>query len=513
MFTVEVSALTRVPLETAIAYVADFRNAPEWQRGLTGIQTDGPFPVGRTVVEIRRFLGRRIKAPGELVAWDPGLGFTVRGHSGPLTVESRYGFAPEADGTRVTLHLTMGGRGIVRMAEPLLRHSLTRELQGAFQRLGSILDSHHAAPRTRHAPSPVQGRTATRRREHPWPLSTGPAIWRAVIGAAAGLAAARLAARATHSPDDLTGKTALVTGASRGLGLLIARELAAQGCRLAICARTAADLDRAAGDLRERGATVVTMACDVSDRAQAEEFVRQACEQLGPADILVNNAGIIRVGPLLTMTPADFEESLDTMFWGTVYTTLAALRYMRGRDGGNIVNVASIGGKVSVPHLLPYSCAKFATVGFSEGLRTEVADDGIRVTTVLPGLLRTGSHIRASYQGNPAGEFAWFAIGSSVPVMSMDAERAARRIVAAMRHGRAELFLPAPAIAATWLHGLFPGIMGTAFRYVNRLLPHGVDEAAVSGLTVQERTESPLLRRATRLNDEASRRFNQLGDN
>jgi Polyketide cyclase / dehydrase and lipid transport len=140
VFTVEVSAFAQVPLAVAVAYVADFRNAPDWQRGLTGVQTDGPFPASRTVIEERRFFGRRITAPGELVAWDPAAGFTVRGHSGPLTVESSYGFASEADGTRISLHLTMAGRGIARVAEPLLRRGLTRELQVAFQRLSRILD-------------------------------------------------------------------------------------------------------------------------------------------------------------------------------------------------------------------------------------------------------------------------------------------------------------------------------------------------------------------------------------
>jgi Polyketide cyclase / dehydrase and lipid transport len=140
VFTVEVSAFAQVPLDAAVAYVADFRNAPDWQRGLTGVQTDGPFPVSRRVIEERRFFGRRITAPGELVAWDPAAGFTVRGHSGPLTVESHYGFASEADGTRITLRLTMAGRGVFRAAEPLLRRGLTRELQVAFRRLGRILD-------------------------------------------------------------------------------------------------------------------------------------------------------------------------------------------------------------------------------------------------------------------------------------------------------------------------------------------------------------------------------------
>jgi hypothetical protein len=96
-------------------------------------------PGGRRVVEVRRFLGREIEAPGELVAWQPLEGFTVRGRSGPLEVESRYGFAAEAGGTRVTLHLTMAGRGPARLAEPVLRRSLERELRTAFQRLGTTV--------------------------------------------------------------------------------------------------------------------------------------------------------------------------------------------------------------------------------------------------------------------------------------------------------------------------------------------------------------------------------------
>ena len=141
MFTVAVSAFSRVPIEAAIDYVADFRNAPRWQRDLTAVEVDGPFPVAKKVVEVRRFLGLRIEAPGELVAWETGAGFTVRGHSGPLRVESHYGFASEDGGTRITLHLTMSAGGPLRVMEPLLRRSLTRELGTAFKLLAVTLDA------------------------------------------------------------------------------------------------------------------------------------------------------------------------------------------------------------------------------------------------------------------------------------------------------------------------------------------------------------------------------------
>lgn len=474
MFTVSVSAFTRVPVQTAIDYVADFRNAPRWQRGLTAVEVDGPFPVASSVVEVRRFLGRRIEAPGDLVAWEPGAGFTVRGHSGPLRVESHYGFAGDADGTRISLDLTMSAGGPLRAIEPVLRRSLTRELNTAFRLLAGILDGD------------------TTESAEPSPGAPGRDV------------------RARRAGAPMRGKAALVTGASRGLGYLIARELAENGCDLALCARTAGDLDRAARDLRGYGVKVVTMACDVSDRGQAEDFVRMAAAEIGPPDILVNNAGVTRVGPLQAMEMADFQEALGVIFWGTVHTTLAALTHMRERRSGNIVNIASIAGKVSIPHLLPYACAKSAMVSFSEGLGAEVAGSGVRVTTVLPGMLRTGSHLRVTYKGDPAREFAWFAVGSSLPMGSMDAERAARRIVTAMRHGRAQVILPGSTTTAVWLQALFPATMARVMRRVNRLLPQGTGAESSEGLAIRGQSGSRFRKWATRLNDEAARRFNQI---
>lgn len=100
---------------------------------------------------------------------------------------------------------------------------------------------------------------------------------------------------------------------------------------------------------------------------------------------------------------------------------------MRARRRGRIVNITSIGGKVGMPHLLPYTCAKFATVGLSEGLRAELGREGIRVTTIVPGLMRTGSHLKAMFRGQHEQEFTWFSLGASLPLVSMGAERAARQ--------------------------------------------------------------------------------------
>ena len=153
----------------------------------------------------------------------------------------------------------------------------------------------------------------------------------------------------------------------------------------------------------------------------------QATQRFGRVDIVVNNAGIIQVGPMPTTTVEDFATALDVMFWGVLYPTLAVLPQMRARRNGRVVNITSIGGMVSVPHLLPYTCARFAAVGLSEGLRAELGQEGIHVTTVVPGLMCTGSYLQARFQGQPEREFTWFALGATLPLISISAEPAASR--------------------------------------------------------------------------------------
>ena len=306
---------------------------------------------------------------------------------------------------------------------------------------------------------------------------------------------------------DLRGQVVLITGSSRGLGLALARELARYGCRLVLCARTAESLERARQDIEALGAEVLAVPCDVSVREQVQQLVDQAIGRFGRVDVLINNAGIIAVGPLEEHGISDFEQAMGVMFWGAVYPTLALLPSMRARRAGRIVNITSIGGKVSVPHLLPYGAAKFAAVGFSEGLRAELARDGIVVVTVVPGLMRTGSHLNASFKGQHHQEFGWFSLGASLPITSISAEAAARRIVTALRRGESEVILSWQANLLAWLHGLLPGLTVDALSLVNRLLPApgGIHQQSASGYDSRSPlTESPLedlgRRAATQLN-------------
>jgi NAD(P)-dependent dehydrogenase (short-subunit alcohol dehydrogenase family) len=280
---------------------------------------------------------------------------------------------------------------------------------------------------------------------------------------------------------NLAGQVALVTGGSRGLGFLIARDLAREGCKIVICARDEAELRRAARDLEGRGADVLAVVCDVSARDEVDRLIARAGERFGGVDLLVNNAGIIQVGPVSSMTYEDFERAMAINFWGTVNTTMAVLPQMRAKGGGRIANVTSIGGTVAVPHLLPYDCAKFAMYGFSEGLRAELARDGIVVTTIVPGLMRTGSPVHAFFKGDQAREFAWFAAGDALPFTAMHADRAARRIVRAIKRGESDVTLSIQARLFRTFHALFPGLTADLMGLINRLLPRDAGRAETEG--------------------------------
>jgi NAD(P)-dependent dehydrogenase (short-subunit alcohol dehydrogenase family) len=305
-------------------------------------------------------------------------------------------------------------------------------------------------------------------------------IARAVAAAGVGYLGWRALRRADEI--DLRGKVALVTGGSRGLGLLLARELAGEGCRVAICARDDQELAAARSDLEARGAEVEAVVCDVADRSQVEGMVAQVIARFGGIDVLINNASIIQVGPIDAMRAEDFERAMAINYLGTVYTTMAVLPQMRTRGDGRIVNITSIGGKVAVPHLLPYDAAKFATVGFSEGMRSELARHGIRVTTIVPGLMRTGSPVNAFFKGEADMEFAWFSLGSATPLTAMNAERAARRIILAAKRGEAEVTLTWQAKLLRLTHDLFPGTTADLLGVVNRMLPKGSDPREVRGM-------------------------------
>src|SRR5688572_10968664 len=282
---------------------------------------------------------------------------------------------------------------------------------------------------------------------------------------------------------DLRGKTVLVTGGSRGLGLVLARQFAANGARVAICARDEQELDQASDGLLSRGADVLAIKCDVTNILEVEDMVSRVRQRFGKIDVLVNNAGTIQVGPLEVMKHEDFEHAMRAHFWGPLNTILAVLPEMRERRDGRIVNISSVGGKIAVPHLLPYSASKFALVGLSSGLNAELRKDGIIVTTVCPGLMRTGSPRNANFKGRHRAEYAWFVISDSSPLTSISAESAARQIVSACKRGEADVVLSPQAKLAVKFNALFPEITADLLSLVARLLPGpgGIGRATAKG--------------------------------
>ncbi|AUX35129.1 MULTISPECIES: SDR family oxidoreductase [Sorangium] len=329
----------------------------------------------------------------------------------------------------------------------------------------------------------------------------------AALGAAA---LARTAFRALRRLD-LRGRVVVVTGGSRGLGLLLAEEFGRHGARVAIAGRDPGALDRAEQRLRALGVEVHAVACDLGDRAAAEAFIDGVARAFGRIDVLVNNAGVIQVAPMQDLRVEELEEAMRSNYWSAVYTTRRALPHLekQGR-AARIVNVASIGGRVAVPHLLGYNASKFAMVGLSESLQAELSYGGARgprVTTVIPGPMRTGSIYNAEFGGDPRREFGWFGLASSIPLATIDARRAARRVVAAAREGRAEVKLGLSSHLLSWVHGIAPQMTVRLMGLVNALLPA---PRGAAGTTRGRDLRAPAQGSALlRLSNEAARRNNE----
>jgi len=308
----------------------------------------------------------------------------------------------------------------------------------------------------------------------------------------------------------LRNKLTLITGGSRGLGLVLARQICAAGGKVALLARDNEELIRAKTDLAGRGGRVITIQCDLLDAGQIQSAIRQTIDRFGKIDILINNAGIIEVGPLEHMTREDFERSMAVHFWAPYALISDVVPEMRTRGGGRIVNISSIGGKIAVPHLAAYSASKFALTGFSDAIRAELALDKIYVTTVAPGMMRTGSHVNAKFKGRHDSEFAWFGASSGAPLISINAERAARKILAACRRGQPSLTLTYAARTAILGNALFPNLTGYAMKIVNRFLPKAADKNEGDESRAGSETRRLVPPWMTRLADRASLRNNEM---
>jgi NAD(P)-dependent dehydrogenase (short-subunit alcohol dehydrogenase family) len=319
------------------------------------------------------------------------------------------------------------------------------------------------------------------------------------------------------SSDSLHGLSAVVTGGSRGLGLLLADELLRRGCRVTLAARDEAELRQARELLQKRhpGGPVRITVTDVRDRKDVAELFRLAAAEYGTVDLVIANAGIIQVAPTEAAGLNGFDDAMSTIFHGALHTSLEALPHLRESPaGGRLALIGSVGGLLGVPHLLPYSCAKAAVGALAEGLYAEVAHDDVSVTAVHPGLMRTGSHLHAVFGGDQRREFAWFSALAGTPLLSMDARRAADRIVTAVQRRRIRLVLTPAARAADTAHGLAPALTTRLSRVAAAWLPTAEDEPELRpGIDIEPavpRTLGERLRSVgSALNDRAARAYNQ----
>ncbi|HET7694828.1 MAG TPA: SDR family oxidoreductase [Vicinamibacterales bacterium] len=337
---------------------------------------------------------------------------------------------------------------------------------------------------------------------------------RFALGLTAGLGAALVAtrlARARHAIS-FQGRVVVITGGSRGLGLVLARLFVDEGARVVLLARDLAELERAREDLESRGGEVMTLRCDVRRRADVRAAIDTVLDAWRTVDVLINNAGIIQVGPLEHMDHEDFENAMATHFWGPLHLILEVTPVMRHRRFGRIVNISSIGGRIAVPHMAPYTASKFALVGLSDGIRAELDPYGIRVTTVAPGLMRTGSPVNAQFKGRHEAEYAWFKVSSSLPGITIAAERAARKILEACRYGDPALTITPQAKLAAAANAVVPNTFARATMLATRVLPAGT---GLEGNTAKKGFESEAKSKwtpsvVTRLADQAAMANNEI---
>jgi short-subunit dehydrogenase len=309
---------------------------------------------------------------------------------------------------------------------------------------------------------------------------------------------------------ELRGKVAIVTGGSRGLGLVLARELGRRGMRVVVCARDEEELERARASLAAEGIDATALPVDVTDTDGMAGLVADVEENIGPVDLLVNNAGIIQVGPSEAMNLDDYRRAMDVMFWGALNGAEAVLPRMRARRRGTIVNVTSIGAAVGIPHLAPYDAAKFALRGWSEALGAEQARHGISVVTVVPGLMRTGSFGHALVKGKRYAEASLFSLMASLPLLTVSAERAAHRIIRAVERGERFVVVGGPAKLLRIVHSLAPGGVVRVLGVLNRLLPPP-DEGARDAMPLPGEIFRRGLARSilTALGDRAAKKYNE----
>jgi short-subunit dehydrogenase len=258
------------------------------------------------------------------------------------------------------------------------------------------------------------------------------------------------------------GRTAMITGASSGIGRDISLTLARMGAKVALVARRRAVLDELANQIKSDGGAARVLAVDVTRRNEVRDAVHRALGDFGHIDILVNSAGILVPGPVESMNQDDLEKMVAVNLFGTLHTLQAVLPSMRTAGSGSIVNIASLAGRRGIPPLGGYCATKFAVVGLSEALRVELYGTGVRVSLVMPGVIDTPMVHEGDIKETPKGMFN--------PIVAMPVQWVTWAVLAAVVLGLAEVDVPPGAAVAEKLAALFPGFTDTALALGTRLI-------------------------------------------
>lgn len=304
-----------------------------------------------------------------------------------------------------------------------------------------------------------------------------------------------LAMRGFQPRFDFREKNVFITGGSRGLGLSLAWNLLKRGASVTLVARDLEELDQGRNHLLQDfpKARVFIKACDVTDAMFLKTILQQSIHEMGSIDLLINNAGSILVGPFASMEREDFEAQMKIHLYAAIEATKQIVPHFQERGGGRILNICSLGGKVAVPHMLPYDVSKFALAGFSQGVSAELARDGIRVTTAYPPVMRTGSPIQAVFKGDHEKEFEWFQTIDHLPGISMSADRAAKKILDAVANGNSEIILSTPAKLRMVAGVFFPETMNRVMGFMASILPADESRERKTGADSQAKFDHNLL--------------------
>jgi NAD(P)-dependent dehydrogenase (short-subunit alcohol dehydrogenase family) len=258
------------------------------------------------------------------------------------------------------------------------------------------------------------------------------------------------------------GKTALVTGASSGIGRETVLGFARAGANVVLVARRAGELAKVAKLAQAHGVKTLCVATDVTDAASVQACFRRAVTRFRRLDIVVNNAGVLIPSPVARMDPADLQRMLDVNLFGALHVMQAAVRQMRRQaDGGHIVNVASLAGRRGYSPLGGYSATKFALVGMTEALRTELGGEKIGVSLVLPGVIDTPMASAAA--SDPATAGFW------PKKLNMPPEWVVWAIFVAVRLKLAEVAVPPGGALLEKVASLTPGATDLLVRGVVNL--------------------------------------------